>query len=550
MSRNTLAMLCLLAAAGSPSYAGTFEETPISADLDVQVFTKDVARQQVGRDLLADPYDAVVIGNVDVYDVFPYLEARYFQVVSDPGWNRLVFGQKDAGFYAFDGAGTSFGHLDAPHGMSVDGSNRVYVADTGNDRILVLKAVTEFDEIALVPLYTVDGLKRPHDVAYSDAGTPHDTADDRLYVADTGRNRVVAFTLEGTSAVEVASVGELGSGQGRFAGPMAITIGRTDGVANGQVYVADAHTRRIVQLRDTGSSLQWMQERVHDADIVTSLDTDHWGNIYTAAPNAGVVCKYSPTLSRLAEVEQHVTRPRSFHVPFVTVTDHRSGTSVRSGQPQGVLVEEWTSSSGVSGWNLGVEARDLAVRSDDGVGASFTLTDHADVSVELTEVATGHVVARRAMGGLESGAHAVVLESGDYEADAPAGEYTLRVRAASRYEDGDADVAEARFYMADGGPQVAPTQPMLIGNHPNPFRPATRIGFLVPEGDHAPALVKIFDAQGRLVRSLTSSPLVTGFNEIPWDGTDGIGELAPAGAYFYRLEVGGESFTDKMILVR
>ena len=199
MRRNLTITSVLLAAATAA--AGTFTPAPYLADAQfggqVDALTRTAARQLVDRDLFGTPWATVVVGHVDVYDRFPYLESHYFQVVSDPAWNRLVAGEVDRGLTAFDGTGTVFGPLREPRGLATDGNDRVYVADTGNDRVLVFRAVSEFDELRLEPLYSLDGLSAPWDVACSDAGTPLDAGDDLLYVADTGRNEIVRFALTG-----------------------------------------------------------------------------------------------------------------------------------------------------------------------------------------------------------------------------------------------------------------------------------------------------------------------------------------------------------------
>ena len=41
-----------------------------------------------------------------------------------------------------------------------------------------------------------------------------------------------------------------------------------------------------------------------------------------------------------------------------------------------------------------------------------------------------------------------------------------------------------------------------------------------------------------------------GDHTVSWDGRDGGGREVAAGAYFYRLEVDGESATQKMILLK
>ncbi len=145
--------------------------------------------------MFADPWSTVTIGSVDLYSVYPYVESRTFQIVSDPRWNRLVVGEAGNSLTAYDGKGQTLGALSEPRGLAVDEHNRVYVADAGNDRVLVLEARTEFGDVTLAPLYEIRGLNDPHDVAYSDGGTPFVAGDDVLYVADTGRNRVVAFAL-------------------------------------------------------------------------------------------------------------------------------------------------------------------------------------------------------------------------------------------------------------------------------------------------------------------------------------------------------------------
>ena len=151
MSRTAL-MISILVLGVAQASAETFKPAPYLAEAEVDVLTKRVANEQFGRDLFGEPYATVVVGNVDVYDRFPYLEARYFQVVSDPAWNRLLLGEIGRGLSAFDGSASSFGGLKTPRGLSTDGRGLVYVADSGNDRVLVFRTVSEFDQIRLEPV--------------------------------------------------------------------------------------------------------------------------------------------------------------------------------------------------------------------------------------------------------------------------------------------------------------------------------------------------------------------------------------------------------------
>jgi hypothetical protein len=541
------ALLALVAA--EHAGAATFTRTAIAPDLGLDAFTRAVTRAQVSRDLFANPYSTVTISNVDLYDRFPFVEARHFEVVSDPQWNRVVYGQLGSGVAAISDAGATLGALSAPHGLAVDERNRVYVADTGNNRIVVFQATTQFDQIDLVPLFAISGLSGPFDVAYSDGGTPFVAGDDRLYVADTGNNRVVSYSLGATGATRVAAIGSLGGGTGHFAGPMAITAGRSNGVNTSDVFVADAHNGRLVQLRDTGAALQWMGDAKAGADLVTSLDTDQWGNLYAAAPHQGVVRKFNAAMEPVDDLRGAVAQPRSFHVPFFNISDHRDGSMVRVGQAQGISVDHWSDQTGVVMWNLGPAITGLAVAGGQSPTAQFTLTDRAAVTLEFSDAADGRVVSRRSVDALGAGLHSIAIVPADLRgSDGPA-KFNLRMTANSSYSGGGSDVALTSFSAQGGGAVAMPSTAMLLGNWPNPARPSTRIAFSLPAGVTGGVALSVYDTGGRRVRTFqrTFSP---GLNEVSWDGTDDRGALVRSGMYFYRLDVGHLSLTRRLVLVR
>ncbi|MBP8137640.1 MAG: NHL repeat-containing protein, partial [Candidatus Eisenbacteria bacterium] len=396
-------------AAGTAAHAATFASAPIAPEQGLGGLTRAVAREFTGRAVFAQPWATVTLSHLDLYDRVPYVESRQFQIVSDPTWNRLVAGEIGHGLVAYDGAGDASlsgaggagpRRLKSPHGLAVDERDRVYVADTGNDRILVLQAHTEFEQITFTPLYAIDGLSAPYDVAYSDGGTPFDAGDDAIVVANTGRNEIVAYALEGNGARRTAALGALGSGDGEFAGPTAVAFGREAGANTGTVYVADAHNRRIAQVTLRGGALRWSGAAEAGADVVTSLDTDHWGNVYAAAPQQGLVRKFNRALQPVAELRGAVARPRSFRIPFTTVRDHRDGSVTRRGQASALSLDTWADDRGLALWNLGVSVEQLAITGGAAPSAQFVLTDPADVAIEVTNTATGQVVGRRTLGTL------------------------------------------------------------------------------------------------------------------------------------------------------
>jgi hypothetical protein len=85
-------------------------------------------------------------------------------------------------------------------------------------------------------------------------------------------------------------------------------------------------------------------------------------------------------------------------------------------------------------------------------------------------------------------------------------------------------------------------------NVPNPFNPATRIRF---DLDRAGMVsLRIFDATGRLARTLVEGVRLAGEHEFTWDGADDRGRDLPSGMYFYTLEAGGERITRRMVLLK
>jgi flagellar hook assembly protein FlgD len=62
--------------------------------------------------------------------------------------------------------------------------------------------------------------------------------------------------------------------------------------------------------------------------------------------------------------------------------------------------------------------------------------------------------------------------------------------------------------------------------------------------------LRVFDARGRLVRTLVEGYREAGPGSARWDGRDRRGTAVASGVYFYRLTVGGERLTRRMHLVK
>jgi FlgD Ig-like domain len=95
-------------------------------------------------------------------------------------------------------------------------------------------------------------------------------------------------------------------------------------------------------------------------------------------------------------------------------------------------------------------------------------------------------------------------------------------------------------------PPVLPTTFWLLS--PNPFHERTTIAAHLAA--RANINVMIFDVGGRRVATIASGVRDAGEVRYEWNGIDDAGNRVPAGVYFCRLQVGGQRFNQKLVIVR
>jgi hypothetical protein len=88
----------------------------------------------------------------------------------------------------------------------------------------------------------------------------------------------------------------------------------------------------------------------------------------------------------------------------------------------------------------------------------------------------------------------------------------------------------------------------LDQNIPNPFNPLTEIRFSL--GKAGPVVLRIFDLQGRLIRTLVEEDRPAGEHKVVWDGTDSEGRPVASGVFFYRLVNQDGTLSKSMLLVK
>ena len=89
---------------------------------------------------------------------------------------------------------------------------------------------------------------------------------------------------------------------------------------------------------------------------------------------------------------------------------------------------------------------------------------------------------------------------------------------------------------------------MLHKNFPNPFNPATTIGYELPK--NSDVQIKIIDVNGREVQSWTHQDQDEGYHEMVWAGVDHAGKPVSAGLYLLTVQAGKNFQSRKLLLLK
>ena len=178
-------------------------------------------------------------------------------IAVDPNGNVLVADTKNGriekfsptgGFLSAIGTkGTGHGQLEEPNGIAIDGAGNIYVAEIGHVH-RVQKLAPDGTFIA----EWTPGLYGPRRIAIGPDGS--------IYVVDSGRNRIVKFSLDGQI---LTTWGSEGSSDGQFKGFSSVAVD----LINNKVYVADSLNSRI-QVFDS------------DGKFLTKWSVPEWGLPY------------------------------------------------------------------------------------------------------------------------------------------------------------------------------------------------------------------------------------------------------------------------------
>lgn len=99
------------------------------------------------------------------------------------------------------------------------------------------------------------------------------------------------------------------------------------------------------------------------------------------------------------------------------------------------------------------------------------------------------------------------------------------------------------MYRPDDGLAETPSKFVLSQNYPNPFNARTVIEYALPEPAHV--RLEVYNMQGQKVATLVDESQEAGPRAVEWNASD-----VTSGMYFYRLQTGDVSQTNRMILLK
>lgn len=196
-----------------------------------------------------------------------------------------------------DGGPAIEARLNRPHGLAIDDSGNIYIADTDNHLIRRVDASGMISTVAGTGEagYSGDGrsateaqLDEPHAVAIDPAGN--------VFIADTG-NRTVRRVDAAGIITTVAGTGPRGRGrvtgvgtEVRMSRPRALAIDRS-----GDVYIADQWADRILRLDTTGIIAVFVGLGRREFDSPGDIAVDAEGNAYVAFGSMHTVLRVEPS---------------------------------------------------------------------------------------------------------------------------------------------------------------------------------------------------------------------------------------------------------------
>jgi hypothetical protein len=291
----------------------------------------------------------------------------------DSGAHLLIYNKGLTSIGIIGGEGEGQLQFRNPVSLSGDEKGNVYVADSGNGRIVHLRYTGNRELVYAGEIQGPEGnlLDRPTGVAFSGG---------KIYVADSGNDRIAVFGVEGGLQASFTPATE----EDRLFRPFSVAA-VTEGdewlyYRDYYIAVVDSLGRRIWKLSPEGEVLGIIRYNQSEGGF-GHVAVDYYGNIYATDPHHGCIHKFNRHLEYIVAFGASGTHHNQLDEPR-GITIYR-----RFGQ---IFVSE---RAGAQYYWIGTDiirfsAKNLSIYSSEGrlgVDVSFLLTEHSFVSLHLED---------------------------------------------------------------------------------------------------------------------------------------------------------------------
>jgi len=331
--------------------------------------TRDVAvAQWDGKELFQMTYASTMAYWRE--PVWPnYLHAILF--VTDPGWHRIIYGDKYAEWIKSWGRGGPVEQrLHLPTDIcsindSVAGVGpvaRVYLINHGvltDDRIFRLIYSFGSGNLAFDDSLNLDTdvRMRYRSICLHDNSTATTVDDDYLWVVDDWLNKIVKYDALGAKGIQRTEFPVIGTGNNEFGCLGEIVCGRDgpSGVNNDEIYMLDPGKGRLVRLIDNGSSFTYDASYQFSGPIsLIDLEVDMYGQIYVLDAEGNRVFKFNPAFELIGVFQPGTSSPDGICEP-ISISNPRGGMYGVNGWAELFVGERWTDTTGGQWFQIGTK---------------------------------------------------------------------------------------------------------------------------------------------------------------------------------------------------
>ncbi len=352
----------------------TFEIIPLNKEHNVNQLSRRITKQLFDREMFGRPARTTAWYKAS-FKSSGNIESNYVQLISDPEWNRILYGN-------LDGAMKEYITIQSPEAIAVSADGRVFVVEKAESRIQVLLLTANNEQPELKPLYVIEDIKQPVALSYNDNGSVENFSDDYLLVVDAASESIIKFKLADASAEKIAEYKD-------FRWPLAVSVARENGVNKSEFYVIDDYASQISYYKENSDGSISLLKKIKSAGSVSfsQLISDHFGHVYVSDAVHNTIYKYSANLELLDEIIMPGEKGglSDIFIPFGMV-ELEKGEKYYSGFDQLFTLERWGEESGARRVKLGLAVKhtQLALSPDlSELSSGFLLTDYAELAIKI-----------------------------------------------------------------------------------------------------------------------------------------------------------------------